>query len=161
MTQPRDPALLTARRLGGLVGPLRRSLLRASRAAAVLPDVPEAQVEVLRALDGAGGSSPSALAARLGLARPTVSNLLSAMEGAGLVERRASGGDGRRTGVHLTPLAVQRLRAYDEAATGVLLEALGSLPEEDLRALTAALPALERLHRRVADDDADAPAPGP
>jgi DNA-binding MarR family transcriptional regulator len=86
---------------------------------------------------------------RLGLARSTVSNLVSAMEQSGLVERRLVGGDGRRTTVHLTPLAVDRLRTYDDAATSVLVDALGHLSAEDVHALAAALPALERLHREI------------
>lgn len=140
-----------ARRIGEGAGPFRRTLLRASRAVADLPDLPDAQIEVLRAL-GAGdrsGTAPSELAERLGLARPTVSNLVSAMEHAGLVERRDAPGDGRRSTVHLTRLAARRLRAYDAATTALLVDALGRLDEEDRRAVAAALPALVRLHREI------------
>ena len=37
-------------RLSGLISPLRRGLLRAARTAEHLPDIPDAQIEVLRAL---------------------------------------------------------------------------------------------------------------
>ncbi len=158
MTGTGDETARIARRLSDRIGPFRRTLLRTSRAVADLPDIPDAQVEVLRALAAgaaaapgadAPGAAPSALVTRLGLARSTVSNLVSAMEQSGLVERRLVGGDGRRTTVHLTPLAVDRLRTYDDAATSVLVDALGHLSAEDVHALAAALPALERLHREI------------
>ena len=151
-TDGSDGTTQVARRLSDRIGPFRRALLRTSRAVADLPDVPDAQVEVMRALSDST-TTPSALARRLGLARSTVSNLVSAMESAGLVERRLAPGDGRRTELRLTPLAEERLTAYDEASTTVLVEALGRLSSEDRDALAAALPALERLHREIAHRD--------
>ncbi|QCR42173.1 transcriptional regulator [Curtobacterium sp. SGAir0471] len=142
-----------ARRLSDRVGPFRRALLRTSREVADLPDIPDAQVEVMRAL-AVGTTTPSTLASRLGLARSTVSNLVSAMETAGLLERRLAAGDGRRTELRLTALAEERLTAYDEASTSVLVAALDRLSPEDRAALAAALPALEHLHREVTRRDA-------
>jgi len=157
MAGTEDDTTRIARRLSDRVGPFRRTLLRTSRAVADLPDIPEAQIEVLRALgvDPQVGTAPSALATRLGLARSTVSNLVSAMEQSGLVERRVVGGDGRRATVHLTPLATDRLRTYDDAATTVLVDALDRLSDADRHALARALPALERLHREVASRPTD------
>lgn len=139
----------TARLLAHRLGPLRRALLRASRSAADLPDIPEAQIEVMRALAATGESAPSDLADALGLARSTVSNLLAQMERAELVERHLVAGDGRRTAVGLTPLAVARLRAFDESAAKVVVAALSNLPSQDVEAIAAALPALERLQQRI------------
>ncbi|MFJ3030337.1 MarR family winged helix-turn-helix transcriptional regulator [Curtobacterium sp. NPDC087080] len=147
-TDASDATTQVARRLSDRIGPFRRALLRTSREVADLPDLPDAQVEVMRALTGST-TTPSALAARLGLARSTVSNLVSAMESVGLVERRLAAGDGRRTELRLTPLAEERLAAYDEASAAVLVEALGRLAPEDRTALAAALPALEHLHREI------------
>ncbi|MGW7521149.1 MarR family transcriptional regulator, partial [Streptomyces sp. NPDC054796] len=74
--------------LGGLLGPLRRAVLRATRNSEGLPDLPEAQIELLRTLSTAPeGLSPGAVAARLRVARSTVSNLVRVMSAAGLVER--------------------------------------------------------------------------
>ena len=148
-TDGSDGTTQVARRLSDRIGPFRRALLRTSREVADLPDIPDAQVEVMRAL-AAGTTTPSTLAGRLGLARSTVSNLVSAMESAGLLERRLAAGDGRRTELRLTPLAEERLAAYDEASTTVLVEALDRLSPEDRAALAAALPALEHLHREIA-----------
>jgi len=147
-TDASDATTQVARRLSDRIGPFRRALLRTSREVADLPDLPDAQVEVMRALTGST-TTPSALAARLGLARSTVSNLVSAMESVGLVERRLAAGDGRRTELRLTPLAEERLAAYDEASAAVLVEALGRLAPEDRTALAAALPALEHLHHEI------------
>ncbi|WP_238638026.1 MarR family winged helix-turn-helix transcriptional regulator [Curtobacterium sp. HSID17257] len=147
-TDASDATTQVARRLSDRIGPFRRALLRTSREVADLPDLPDAQVEAMRALTGST-TTPSALAARLGLARSTVSNLVSAMESVGLVERRLAAGDGRRTELRLTPLAEERLAAYDEASAAVLVEALGRLAPEDRTALAAALPALEHLHHEI------------
>jgi len=146
----RNDAVATARRLNNRLGPLRRAVLRASRSAADLPDIPEAQIEVMRSLATTGESTPSELAGVLRLARSTVSNLLSQMERAGLVERRLVIGDGRRTAVGLSTLASARLQAFDEAAADVLVTALLDLPREDVATIAAALPALERLQERIA-----------
>ena len=128
-TDGSDGTTQVARRLSDRIGPFRRALLRTSREVADLPDVPDAQVEVMRALTGTT-TTPSALA--------------------GLLERRLAAGDGRRTELRLTPLAEERLAAYDEASTTVLVEALDRLSPEDRAALAAALPALEHLHREIA-----------
>ncbi|MFJ2842952.1 MarR family transcriptional regulator [Streptomyces griseofuscus] len=74
--------------LGGLLGPLRRAVLRATRKAERLPDLPEAQIELLRALSSSPeGLSPGAAATRVRVAPSTVSNLVRAMSAARLVER--------------------------------------------------------------------------
>lgn len=145
-----DPDLpRVARRLSAEVGPFRRALLGTARRSVALPDIPDAQIEVLRRLDEDGWSSPTALGRVLGLARSTVSNLVAAMERDELVERRLAQGDGRSTEVGLTDLARTRLAVYDASAERVLVEALGALPEDDQRALAAALPVLERLRARL------------
>lgn len=142
-----DDIVRTAGSLAHQLGPLRRAVLRASRSAADLPDIPDAQIELMRAL-AAADNTPSDLADSLGLARSTVSNLISQLEREQLVERHLVAGDGRRTRVALTPLAQARLRTFDESATRVLAEALRGLDPGDVAAITAALPALDRLQHR-------------
>ncbi|WP_420369601.1 MarR family winged helix-turn-helix transcriptional regulator [Curtobacterium sp. L1-20] len=145
-----DPDLhRVARRLSAEIGPFRRALLGTARRSVALPDIPDAQIEVLRRLDEDGWSSPTSLGRVLGLARSTVSNLVAAMERDGLVERRLALGDGRSTEVGLTDLARRRLAEYDVSAERVLVDALGALPEGDQRALAAALPVLERLRAEL------------
>ena len=140
---------IVARRLGAELGPFRRRLMNASRSAADLPDLPDAQVEVLRRLEAIGWGTPTALGRALGLARSTVSNLILAMERDGLVDRRLAKGDVRSTEVGLTDHARDLLRTFDRSAEGVLVGALRSLTTDERRAIARALPALEALHAAV------------
>jgi DNA-binding MarR family transcriptional regulator len=141
----------TAARLGSLISPLRRSLLRVARSAEHLPEIPDAQIEVLRALPAGRESSPGELADELGLRRPTISNLLRDMERANLVTRRSATDDRRRVVVAASDRALDLLARFDRASADVLAEVLGRLSAHDRRALDAALPALERLRDAVED----------
>lgn len=160
-----DPDLRrVARRLSAEIGPFRRTLLITARRSVALPDIPDAQIEVLRRLDEDGWSSPTALGRSLGLARSTVSNLVAAMEGDGLVERRLARGDGRSTEVGLTDLARRRLADYDASAERVLVDAMAALSDDDQQALADAMPVLERLRagldgRAAPDERAGLAAP--
>jgi DNA-binding MarR family transcriptional regulator len=146
-----------AARLGRLTGPLRRAVLRSVRVAADLPDLPEAQIEVLRALAAETSLASGDLAERLRLARPTTSNLLTTMQRQGLVEREHVGEDLRRVVVRPTRRALDLLARYDRASRQVLADALGSLDDDARRAVVAALPALEGLTAAlVAMSSADA-----
>src|ERR1044072_2972035 len=75
----------TATEFGRLLGPLRRAVLR-TRHTAGLPELPEAQSELLRVL-AEGDATPREVAPRLRVAPSTVSNLVRTMSAAGLVER--------------------------------------------------------------------------
>ncbi|MVU82765.1 MarR family transcriptional regulator [Nocardia sp. ET3-3] len=134
-----------ARHLSGLLGPLRRAVLRRTRAAAGLPDLPDAQIELLRALTATGSATPKELADRLRMAPSTISNLVRAMTGAHLITRTASETDLRV--VHLAPSALARdlLDRYDSASAQTLQAAIDALPPADRKTLRAALPALTRL----------------
>ena len=132
-------------RLGQMTGPLRRAVLRAVRVAADLPDLPEAQIEVLRVLAAETSLTSGELAARLRLARPTTSNLLTTMRRQGLVESERIDGDLRRVVVRPTPHALDLLARYDRASRQVLTDALDSLGGDARRAIVAAVPALEEL----------------
>jgi DNA-binding MarR family transcriptional regulator len=157
-SEPTDAELAAvARRLGSELGPFRRRLMNASRSAADLPDLPDAQVEVLRRLETTGWATPTALGRGLGLARSTVSNLVLAMERDGLVDRRLARGDGRSTEVGLTDHARDLLRTFDRSAEGVLVGALRSLTADERRAIARALPALEALHAAIGGEPAPAP----
>lgn len=141
-----DPSLA---RLNLVVAPLRRTLLRAARSAEALPDLPDAQIEVLRALPEGALVSPGELAQELALSRPTVSNLLRTMEAARLVERLAEAGDGRRVRVRATAKALDLLARFDEASAAIVGDALAELDPAERDALAAAMPVLERLRQVV------------
>lgn len=134
----------TSAHLSSQIAPLRRALLRRTRARANLPDLPDAQVEALRLLVQGGPTTPGALATQLRVARSTVSNLLRAMIAAGLVERGV--GENLRTArVAAAPKAVDLLARYDAASEHVLDEALAELSAADRRAIERAAPVLARL----------------
>lgn len=132
-------------RLSAIISPLRRGLLRAARNTEGLPDIPDAQVEVLRALPVGSTRSSGELATELGLSRPTVSNLLRAMETAGLVTRHVPSSDGRRVDVAASARAVSLLERFDRAAAEVLAESIAALAESDRVAIETAVGPLERL----------------
>lgn len=138
--------MTTAADLSRLLGPLRREVMRASRSVGELPDLPDAQIEVLRALTALGEATPGAIAAELGLARSTVSNLVKVMTAAGLIDRRLSDGDGRSTTLSASATADTLLARYDVASAAVIDEAFSHLSAVDRNRLKAAIPALQRLH---------------
>ncbi|MGK5627991.1 MarR family winged helix-turn-helix transcriptional regulator [Streptomyces sp. URMC 123] len=134
----------TATELGRLIGPLRRAVLRAHRTVG-LPDLPEAQIELLRVLARTGSITPRQAAAQLRVAPSTVSNLVRAMTAEGLVERTPSPDDLRTVRLAISPKALGMLNTYDRASTAELRRALDRLTAQNRRALDAAVPALAEL----------------
>jgi DNA-binding MarR family transcriptional regulator len=151
-----DATSRAADELSRLLGPLRRRVLRRSRDLAGLPDLPEAQVEVLRTLTAQGPQSPSGLAQALRLARPTISNLLRAMTAAGLVSRTPDPSDLRVVDVRATPEALSLLRRYDAASEATLAAAVERLDPRDQQALPGAVEVLGRLLAALEQDPDDA-----
>lgn len=158
--------IVDAARLAAVVSPLRRTLLTVTRARADLPDIPDAQVEILRALPRGTASSPGELAKSLGLSKSSVSNLLATMERAGLVSRRPSPEDGRGVQVRASEDALRHFESFDATSTAVILEAVAHLSPADQGVLAAAVPVLETLRDLVAaagraeGSTGSAPAPG-
>ncbi|PKZ62685.1 ArsR family transcriptional regulator [Gordonia terrae] len=143
------PTAGLAARLADTIGPLRRALLRSARAADDLPDIPDAQVEVLRILitgHRRTERTPSEIASHLRLARPTVSNLLGQMVRAGLVQRAAPDTDDkRRAPVVPTERAVELLTRFDAASEAVLRRALTDFTASELSSLESSLDLLDKL----------------
>jgi DNA-binding MarR family transcriptional regulator len=144
-----DPDLDPAR-LAAVISPLRRTLLGAARAAEHLPEIPDAQIEIIRALPRGTVLGPGELAALLNLSRPTVSNLLTAMESNGLLERRPRPGDRRQVEVTATAKALDLFDRFDLASGALVAGAAATLGVADRIALAAAVPALERLRDALA-----------
>ncbi len=93
-------------------------------------------VGLLGVLSEEGGcASPSLFAHRLGLSPARVSNILTALEREGLVERGPSDGDRRRVEVRLT----DKGRATDERMKGMFVrhtaQVLAAIGEDDAREL--------------------------
>ncbi|WP_328395967.1 MarR family transcriptional regulator [Nocardia sp. NBC_00416] len=139
-----DPA-----RLAAVISPLRRTLLTAARAVERLPEIPDAQIEIIRALPRGSVTTSGELAGRLGLSRSTVSNLLTAMEASGLIERRPRPGDRRRIEIRTTARARDLFDRFDLASSALVTDAAATLDPADRAALAAALPALEHLREAL------------
>ncbi|GAA1388520.1 MarR family winged helix-turn-helix transcriptional regulator [Catellatospora chokoriensis] len=140
-----DPAHLAA-----VISPLRRTLLAAARAAEDLPEIPDAQIEIIRALPAGTATTPGELATRLGMSRPTVSNLLRTMETAGLIARSQRTDDRRHVTVAASAKALDLFDRFDRASARLIATAAATLPAGDRAALAAAVPALERLRAALA-----------
>lgn len=131
--------------LSRTLGPLRRAVLRATRLAEDLPDLPETHIEVLRTVADTPGLGPPAIAEQLRLARPTVSNLMKTMQRAHLIELTRDVDDARRVHVTATATALELLRRYDTASEAILTAAMNELDPAERAAAAAAVPALAKL----------------
>jgi len=137
--------LPNAAALSRTLGPLRRAVLRATRLAEDLPDLPETHIEVLRTVADTPGLGPPAIAEQLRLARPTVSNLMKTMQRAHLIELTRDADDARRVHVTATATALELLRRYDAASEAILDAAMSQLEPDERAAVAAAVPALAKL----------------
>jgi len=151
-TAQREPDVLdpdTVARLNGAILPLRRALVRLARTDVRLPELPDAQVELLRALPPGAVRPPGELASELGLSRPAVSNLLKTLEAGGLITRHVAETNRRYVDVQASKRAVRRLARFDRASARRLSEAAAQLSADERAALVAAVPALEHLRDAV------------
>jgi len=148
-----------AGRLASLISPLRRALLTAARESEHLPDIPDAQIEIVRALPRGTVTSPSRLADALGLNRSTVSNLLAAMERSGLIARRTNSDDRRGVEILASATALAWFERFDAASAAIVSDAVGALDPAEIAALDAAIPALEHLRDALIERRSAALAP--
>ncbi len=150
----------SATELGRLIGPLRRAVLR-SRHAERLPDLPEAQIELLRALQEAGTATPGEVSARLRVAPSTISNLVRTMTATGLLTRTPSVTDLRNVHLSLSRTAHDMLDRYDRVSTAALRNAMHRLSPERRKALEDSLPAIADLITALAEQTPDGRPPAP
>ena len=105
-------------RLGYRVSRLAR-LMEARHEAALAGDgLTRLGASVLGGVGDEGVTTPSELAAYVGITRPAMSRLLRGLEARGFIARAATDGDGRQTRVALTPqgqAALTRVRAASDA----------------------------------------------
>jgi DNA-binding MarR family transcriptional regulator len=108
-------------------------------------ELPAPQLSALSVVVFRGPLTLGALAEAEQVRPPTMTRVVTALEQAGLVQRRTAETDRRVVVVQATPrgtsvLAEGRLRRVE-----ALAHALGELPERDVRQLSAALDVLEGL----------------
>lgn len=103
------------------------------------------QATLLWLIKRSPGLSLAELAAEDDISPPALSGNVDRLEAAGLVERVRSSDDRRRVGLRLTEQGAQLLRRVRARRTTWLAGRMRSLSPEELDAIGAALPALERL----------------
>lgn len=116
-------------------------------------------VMVLGSLQRQGAQRITTLAAAEGVSQPSMTQLVQRLEQRGLVERTSDPSDGRVALVSLTTEGVAALAARRRRNAGRVADLLADLPDEDVRAFSAALAAvLPAIRHRVA---AEVLAPDP
>lgn len=136
-----DAALSSALRIS--VMRLARRL-RAQRAATSLSLT---QLSTLATLERHGALSPGELAAYEKVQPPSMTRVVAALEGHGMVERQPHRTDRRQVVVSLTERGRGLLGEDRRRRDAWLSRRLHELPEEDRALLRAAAPVLERLAR--------------
>jgi DNA-binding MarR family transcriptional regulator len=147
MVPPRPPS---APRLEDVAGSLSRVAPLVTRwterlLAAHDPPLTPAQYRALQAIAG-GDAHGADLARQAGVSAAAVSQLLSGLEGAGLIQRGARGGDDRRRqSLSLTSTGEAALESARALLRDRLAGLLGDLPPPEVEALGRSLPRLEAI----------------
>jgi len=143
-----SPESDVASQLAHLIPAMWRTIRRVTRTATHLP-ANESQVTILRLLLLYGEQSPSELATALGVARPTLSNLLKDLVNQHLVVRRVPGHDHRAAMVSATEAGRAVLETFRRERADALRTALESLPDDEQAAIRASVVALRHLERHL------------
>ena len=127
-------------------------------------DISLTAASTLSTLDRTGARRLTDLAMIQGVTQPSMSVLVTGLEQAGLAERRPDPSDKRVVLVALTDAGIGYIRARRQAGALAFADLIDKLPDDEADALTAAVPALNRLReldsdRRAAVADRP-PAPG-
>jgi DNA-binding MarR family transcriptional regulator len=126
-------------------GGVRRRLRRGARAVVGGEPLRGAQIELLRVVETQPGIGVGEAASALHLAPNTVSTLVGELVALGLLARRPDPADRRAARLELTAAAHDRIRRFRDERDRLLAAALAQLDADDITALRASLPALERL----------------
>lgn len=108
------------------------------------PALTVTQYLVLRAI-AREDVSGSELARRAGVSGPAVSQLLAALDDAGLITRQAVAGDRRRQALALSPTGAKAFSRAQALLRDELAALLSDLPGPEAEALAHALPRVESL----------------
>jgi DNA-binding MarR family transcriptional regulator len=115
-------------------------------------------LSTLATLDRTGPRRITDLAVIQGVAQPSMTVLVTALERSGLVERRGDPADRRVSLVSLTAAGADLLGSQRRAGAAALGQLIAKLPADEAAALAAATPALR--HLRELDSEQREPAPG-
>jgi DNA-binding MarR family transcriptional regulator len=102
-------------------------------------------VSTLATLEVSGPRRLTDLAVNERVTQPSMTAVVTQLEDLGFAERRRDPDDGRVVLVAITREGRQYLRSMRRAGASVFTALIDRLPEEDVAALSAALPALRRM----------------
>jgi DNA-binding MarR family transcriptional regulator len=137
MTQPLHPQIVMDS-LRRIVQALRQSATHSEQTTGFTA----AQMLVLKRISEREGLSVNELAALTFTHQSTVSEIVSRLEGRGLIRRSRAAADGRRVELHLTDAGGDALAASPLSAHEKLMQAVSALPPETLKKLAEGLDAL-------------------
>jgi MarR family transcriptional regulator for hemolysin len=123
--------------------------------------VSSGQLPVFFALAEGGALTQKALAQRAEIEQPTMAATLSRMERDGLIQRRPDPGDGRSALIALTPAALKKVTAVEDAVHTLNAAALAGLDDAAQRALLAALAQVVSALGPYADPGSEISPPRP
>jgi DNA-binding MarR family transcriptional regulator len=129
---------------------LRTAIVRTARrlrqeAAAETSGLTPTSVAALATIERHGPLTPSELAQRERVQRPTVTRMLARLEDDGIVQRAADPTDGRSFLVSLTPKGLELLHEVRTRKDAYLAQRLRELSDEERAALDRAADVLEHL----------------
>jgi DNA-binding MarR family transcriptional regulator len=102
-------------------------------------------ISALASIENHGPLTPSELADRERIKRPTATRIIGSLEQARLVGRTADPADGRSSLIAVTPAGSDLLRTVRTRKDAYLAERLRALPAEDRETLARAVDLLERM----------------
>jgi DNA-binding MarR family transcriptional regulator len=165
-SQPRRPSGDSGLQADGLaegIARLRRALRRGARAADPGNTLAVAQLELLSAVVEHPGARPGQLARLLNMRPNTVTTIVNALSGRGMLDREMAADDKRAVELTVTEAGREAVLSWQATNSAVLHLALSTLPAKQRRSLAAAVPALDALARaidRLADRSAAPEADG-
>lgn len=151
LTDAAPPSAALTIELAKVLARIGRGLRYRTRAVREALDVTHSEGELLRLLERRPGIRVHDAALELGIASNSVSTLVKQLTRTGLVQRESDPLDGRAACLWLTPLSkdwVTRIGSAREAAIG---RALDTLDDAERHALEAAVPAMVRLSKAIAN----------
>src|SRR3954453_2049374 len=144
------PLPTTSRSEAALAGALRDAIGRLGRRMRHPPRPPEpplGQLAALRSLDLHGPMSPSELATHERVQPPSMTKIVARLEELGYGTRAPHPQEGRQGIVTISVAGAGLLEDARRRRDAWMAQRLGSLDTDELAALRAALPALEKLSR--------------
>jgi DNA-binding MarR family transcriptional regulator len=122
-------------------------------------DISLTAASTLATVERTGPRRITDLAVIEGITQPAMTSLVTALEKAGLAERRADPRDQRVVLVAMTAAGADYLRFRRRGAAEAFAQLIDKLPPEEATALLAATSALRRLHE-LDDEQRTATSPG-